>query len=58
MIRLGDKACLFDPNVAELLDEASKGLRVQRLRLTGGTCEATAYQAFGYETGGVMIIDH
>jgi endoglucanase len=56
VIRLGDKACLFDPNLTALLDEAAqKSGRVQRLRLTGGTCEATAYQTFGWEAGGVAI---
>lgn len=55
VIRLGDRACLFDPNVTALLDEAAKGLRHQRLRMTGGTCEATAYQAFGYEAGGLIL---
>lgn len=55
VIRLGDKATLFDANLTAVLDEAAKGLKVQRLRLTGGTCEATAYLAFGYEAGGVAI---
>lgn len=55
VIRLGDKATLFDPNLTALLDEAARGLKVQRLRLTGGTCEATAYLAFGYEAGGLAI---
>jgi endoglucanase len=60
VIRLGDKACLFDPNLIALLDQAAlsakrRGAASQRLRLTGGTCEATAYQAFGYETAGVAV---
>jgi endoglucanase len=55
VIRLGDKACVFDGNATALLDEAAKGLKTQRLRLTGGTCEATAYLAFGYEAGGVAV---
>lgn len=55
-IRLGDKACLFDPNLTALLDQAAAKVKpVQRLRLTGGTCEATAYQTFGYEAAGVAI---
>jgi endoglucanase len=59
-VRLGDKATAFDPNLTALLDDAAEALRkrggkVQRLRLTGGTCEATAYLAFGYEAGGVAI---
>jgi endoglucanase len=56
VIRLGDKACLFDPNATALLDEAAKRAgKAQRIRLTGGTCEATAYQTYGYEAGGVAI---
>ncbi len=59
-IRLGDKATAFDPNLTALLDSAAEALRkrgtaVQRLRLTGGTCEATAYLTFGYESGGVAV---
>ncbi|UPT74609.1 MAG: M20/M25/M40 family metallo-hydrolase [Elusimicrobiota bacterium] len=59
-IRLGDKATAFDGNATSLLDEAAvnlakRGRKVQRLRLTGGTCEATAYLAFGYEAGGVAV---
>ncbi len=55
ILRTGDKAVLFDPNVDELLREAARGKTVQRRRMNGGTCEATAYQAFGYEAGGLAI---
>jgi endoglucanase len=59
-IRLGDRATAFDPNLTALLDDAAevlrkRGTKIQRLRLTGGTCEATAYLAFGYESGGVAV---
>ncbi|MDE2490372.1 MAG: M20/M25/M40 family metallo-hydrolase [Elusimicrobia bacterium] len=59
-IRLGDKACAFDPNLLAVLDEAAarlrrRGGRVQRRRLTGGTCEATAYQTFGLEAAGLAV---
>ena len=59
-IRLGDKACAFDPNLIDLLDESAarlkrRGIKIQRLRLTGGTCEGTAYQAFGLEAAGVAV---
>jgi len=59
-IRLGDAASQFDPNLISLLDEAGarlkkRGTRVQRLRLPGGTCEASAYLAFGFETAGVAV---
>ena len=59
-IRLGDRVSIFDGNLTALLDEAADALRrrgrkVQRLRLTGGACEGTAYLAFGYEAGGVAV---
>ncbi|MBI3288093.1 MAG: M20/M25/M40 family metallo-hydrolase [Elusimicrobia bacterium] len=59
-IRLGDKATAFDANLTALLDADAqrlrkRGTKVQRLRLTGGTCEATAYLAFGFEAGGVAV---
>jgi putative aminopeptidase FrvX len=59
-IRLGDRACAFDPNLVALLDDAGarlrrRGTKVQRLRLTGGTCEATAYLTFGLEAAGVAV---
>ena len=59
-IRLGDKACAFDANLIALLDDAGdrlrrRGTKVQRLRLTGGTCEATAYLTFGLEAAGVAV---
>lgn len=59
-IRLGDRASAFDLNLVALLDAAAaklkkRGTRVQRLRLTGGACEATAYLAFGFESAGVAV---
>ena len=59
-IRLGDKACAFDQNLIALLDEAGdrlrrRGTKIQRLRLTGGTCEASAYLTFGLEAAGVAV---
>lgn len=57
VVRTGDKACAFDPNLISLLDAAARAVkgRTQRQRLTGGTCEATAYLAFGYEAAGVAV---
>lgn len=60
VIRTGDRLSLFDPALLGLLDDAAlrlrrRGLPVQRRRLTGGSCEATAYQAFGYESAGVSV---
>ena len=58
-VLFGDKACAFDPNLVALLDEAGdvlrrRGTKVQRLRLTGGTCEATAYLTFGLEAADAL----
>jgi putative aminopeptidase FrvX len=60
VLRVGDKACLFDANLLAVMEQTAdhfrhKGLPSQRLRLTGGTCEATAYLAFGYESAGLAI---
>jgi endoglucanase len=59
-IRLGDRASAFDANLTALLDDAAarlrrRGTRVQRLRLTGGTCEATAFLAHGLEAAGLAV---
>lgn len=59
-VRVGDRVSIFDGNLTALLDEAAdalrkRGTKVQRLRLTGGACEATAYLAFGFEAGGVAV---
>lgn len=55
VIRVGDRMSLFDPNLLALLDGAGEAVKCQRTRLTGGSCEATAYLAFGYETAGVSV---
>ncbi len=60
VIRTGDKSSLFDPNLIRLLDESAqslkrRGMKSQRLRLTGGTCEGTVFTAFGYETAGLAV---
>lgn len=55
VVRLGDRAALFDPCLTEfLLGVARKlGAPFQARLMDGGTCEATAFQAFGYAAGGV-----
>lgn len=54
VIRIGDKACVFDPDTAAACVEAAKGLqalrpgfRFQRRLMDGGTCEASAFGLFG-----------
>lgn len=50
IVRVGDKISSFDgPATARLLTAAQgEEIRVQRCLLDGGTCEATAYQLYGY----------
>ncbi len=50
IVRVGDKASSFDgPATARLLAAAAaEKIPVQRCLLDGGTCEATAYQLYGY----------
>ena len=50
IVRVGDKASSFDgPATARLLAAAAaEKIAVQRCLLDGGTCEATAYQLYGY----------
>ena len=50
IVRLGDKISSFDgPATARLLTAAEEEkIPVQRCLLDGGTCEATAYQLYGY----------
>ncbi len=62
VIRVGDLASAFHPRGDALLRAARERLaedvpevRVQRQLMSGGTCEATAFAAAGYETGGVAV---
>ncbi len=50
IVRVGDKVSSFDgPATARLLSAAAEEqIPVQRCLLDGGTCEATAYQLYGY----------
>ncbi len=62
VIRVGDLASAFHPRgdallraARERLAEDAPEVRVQRQLMSGGTCEATAFAAAGYETGGVAV---
>lgn len=62
VVRVGDRLSVFDPAVtAELLDAARRvaarasGFRVQRALMDGGSCESTAYQAFGLRAGALCL---
>ena len=62
ILRVGDKASTFDSAAMRFLAEVAtesqirrKGFRFQRALMSGGTCEASAYQEFGYQCGAVCI---
>lgn len=62
IIRVGDKASVFDSDATRFLQEVAAGLRAkrpefrfQRALMSGGTCEATAYQEFGFQCAAVCV---
>lgn len=61
ILRVGDRASIFDSEGTRFLAEVGnelvkkKRLQYQRALMSGGTCEATAYQEFGYQTVAVCI---
>jgi endoglucanase len=57
VVRVGDKATVFDPGLtAEIWARAeSEGIPSQRCLMSGGTCEGSAYQAFGYRTAALCV---
>lgn len=61
-IRVGDRRSTFTNSAERYLRDARDRLqskapttKVQRQLMSGGTCEATAFQAFGYQTTGLAI---
>jgi putative aminopeptidase FrvX len=62
ILRVGDRASIFDSEATRFLGEVAADLRgkqknfqFQRALMGGGTCEATAYQEFGLQSAGVCI---
>jgi endoglucanase len=62
IIRAGDRTSIFDSVGTRFLTDVAAGLeagdssfRFQRALMSGGTCEATAYQEFGFQTAAVCI---
>lgn len=62
ILRVGDKASIFDSTATRFLAEvagevsaALPGFACQRALMGGGTCEATAYQEFGYTSAAVCV---
>lgn len=62
ILRVGDRTSIFDSEAARFLSEIAGDLhrkhpsfKFQRALMSGGTCEATAYQEFGFQTAAVCI---
>jgi endoglucanase len=62
ILRIGDRMTVFTPmlsaaieRVALELSAAEENFQYQRRLMDGGTCEASAYLAYGYATTGICI---
>jgi len=61
ILRVGDRVSVFDPAASRFLAEVATDLKekisfqFQRALMSGGTCEATAYQEFGYRSAAVCV---
>jgi len=62
IVRVGDRASLFDATLTEALRQACEqirsvdaGFRYQRRLMDGGTCEATAFCSAGYRASGLAL---
>lgn len=62
IIRVGDRSSIFDSDATRFLSEVAgdlqkgeKSFGFQRALMSGGTCEATAYQEYGYRCGAVCV---
>src|SRR5262249_18506675 len=61
IIRVGDRTSIFDSAATRFLTEVASDLQkrgdlqFQRALMSGGTCEATAYQEFGFTTCAVCV---
>ena len=62
ILRVGDRTSIFSSQGMRFLAEVAAGLKVsnkkfqfQRALMSGGTCEATAYQEFGFEAAAVCV---
>ena len=62
VIRTGDASYTFDAQAEHILraadarlKEKDGGFKTQRQLMSGGTCEATAFAGFGYQTTGIAF---
>jgi putative aminopeptidase FrvX len=57
IIRVGDRSSIFDPPTTDFFVEVAKTekIRFQRCLMPGGTCEATAFQLYGYQSAALCV---
>lgn len=57
IVRVGDASTVFDNATTNLVADAAResGLRHQRKLMAGGSCEATAFVAYGYPATGLCL---
>lgn len=62
ILRVGDRTSIFNPEATRFLREVAadlqalrKGFKYQRGLMSGGTCEATAFQELGFQTAAVCV---
>lgn len=57
VVRIGDAATVFDNELTNLISAAAarKGIGHQRRLMAGGSCEATAFGAYGYRAAGLCL---
>jgi len=62
IVRVGDRSSIFDSQTTRFLCEtggelakADKRFKYQRALMSGGTCEGTAYQEYGYQTAALCV---
>jgi endoglucanase len=57
ILRVGDKSSIFDSAATATLSQiaADSHIPVQRCLMPGGTCEATAYQLYGFRSAALCV---
>lgn len=57
MVRVGDASTVFDHTLTNLIAEAAEtaAIKHQRRLMAGGSCEATAFVAYGYRAAGLCL---
>ncbi len=57
IVRVGDKTAVFDDAATAALTHAATDAKIpfQRCLMSGGTCEATAYQLYGYRSAALCV---